>query len=168
MGKADKPPLDFLMTYPDTLAAQNTFIRVVNVKGAAGVYGQVSGYSPETVCPELESKVSGYPLKFAGAVPGTGTAISPATGEYQFESGADNPVYTRASGINYHALLDRLGAGSHQFITACDLYKAQATGSKRLLKFTKGAKMGDIDVIIEGSPEDLLPFWGFNLLAING
>ncbi len=66
--KSDSSDSQLLPAYPDTFAAENTFVWIVGKGRTTFVDGQVSFELSESFCRELYAKMSSDFLKFARAV----------------------------------------------------------------------------------------------------
>jgi hypothetical protein len=111
--------------------------------------------------------VFSYLLEFTSAICETIDAIHRVAGQEQFQSGAGEPQGFRSSGIDHYPLSYRRSAGSNGVLYAFYLHKAETAGSKRFAPFSEGTKVGDVDVIIQSCPQDLLPWGSSYLLAVN-
>ncbi len=67
-GKANGSDAEFLLAYPDTFAAEDTFVWIVGKERTTFVDGEVSFELSESFCRELYAKMSSDFLKFARAV----------------------------------------------------------------------------------------------------
>jgi hypothetical protein len=70
--------------------------------------------------------------------------------------------------MNDHPFFNGFGAGNHGFILALDLNKTETARSRGFCFFLDGTKIGDVDAILQCSPEDLFFFFGPYGFAING
>ena len=70
-------------------------------------------------------------MQLAISVLGTIGAIKVVMAEKKLKGGVPEPFDFGGIQMHYHAVADRLGAGSNRSISAFDLYEAQAAGSKR-------------------------------------
>jgi len=59
--------------------------------------------------------------------------------EKKLKSGIPEPFDFGGVQVYYHAIADRLSAGSNWSISAFDFHKAEAAGSKRWIGFSYGA-----------------------------
>jgi hypothetical protein len=66
-----------------------------------------------------------------------------------------------------HAFSDRLGAGNDGLLLAFHFDKAEATRSRRVCFLLNGTKVGDIDAILQCSPEDSFSLRAQDLLIVN-
>ena len=59
--------------------------------------------------------------------------------EKKLKGGIPEPFDFGSVQVYYHAVADRLGAGSNRSISAFDFHEAEAAGSKRWMGFSYGA-----------------------------
>jgi hypothetical protein len=62
--------------------------------------------------------------------------------------------------MDHHSFFDGLGAGGNRFIVPLYLHKAEAAGGGGLTLFPNGTEVGDVDAVVESSPEDRVPLVG--------
>jgi hypothetical protein len=109
----------------------------------------------------------GYPLKFTGAICQTMGAIHRVTGQEQFQSSAGQSQCFWSSGIDYHPLFHRRGAGWGRIIFAFYLNKTETTRGRRLALLPDSTEIRDIDVIVQSCPQKLFPWGSSYLLVVN-
>jgi hypothetical protein len=66
-------------------------------------------------------------------------AIKVVMAEKKLKGGIPEPFYFWGVQVYYHAVADRLGAGSNRSISAFDFHETKAAGSKRWMGFPYGA-----------------------------
>jgi len=67
-GKANGSDTQTLPTYPDTPAAKNTLIGIVNKEGTAFIYGEIPLKLPKSLCLQFYAEMFSNFLKFTGSV----------------------------------------------------------------------------------------------------
>jgi hypothetical protein len=167
VSEADDPFAHFLLAHPNAPAAEHAFVGVISVEGAAGIYRQCTGDFPESLCVELDAEMLGYLLNFARTTYGTVSTIERQTGQLQLKGGASQPQCLCTFGVDNHAFGYRRSAGGNRVILTFDLHKAQTAGSRRLALFPDGAKVRDVNIIIQSCPQDHFAWGSPYFLAIN-
>jgi len=88
-------------------------------------------------------------------------------GQEQLQSGAGQPQCLCPFGIDHHAFGYRRGTGCNWVILTFYLHKTETASSKGLALFPNGAKVGDVDVIIQSCPQDVFAWGSSYSLTIN-
>lgn len=70
--------------------------------------------------------------------------------------------------MHYHAIADRLSAGSNGGTSAFYFDETETAGSKGCAGFSDGAQIRNVKSIIQGYPEYIGPLPGLDLDAVNG
>jgi len=70
--------------------------------------------------------------------------------------------------VNDHALFYRFGARSDRFGLTFHFNKAETTRSRGLCLFLNGAKVWNVDAILQRGPEDGLSLFSGYSFAVNG
>ena len=105
----------------------------------ARIYRQITGYASKPLGLELQTEAGSSILKLAIAVLGTMGTIKMVMAEKKLKGGIPEPFNFGSVQVYYHAVADRLGAGSNRSISAFDFHKAEAAGSKGWISFSYGA-----------------------------
>ena len=109
----------------------------------------------------------GYSLKFTGAICLAMGAIHRVTCQEQFQGSAGKPRCFWSASIDYHPLCHRRSAGCNRIVLAFYLNKTEPTRGKRLGLFPDSTEIGDIDIIVQSCPQDLLIRGSSYFLAVN-
>jgi hypothetical protein len=67
-GKANGSDTQLLPTYPDTPAAENTLIGIVDKEGTVFIYREIPFKLSESLCLQFYAEMFGNFLKFTGSV----------------------------------------------------------------------------------------------------
>jgi hypothetical protein len=109
----------------------------------------------------------GYPLKFTRAICQAMGAIHRVTGQEQFQSSPGKSKCLWSLSIDYHPLCHRGSAGCSRIISVFYLDKTETARGRRLALLPDSTEIGDVDVIIQSCPQNLLAWSSSYFLAIN-